>query len=30
MEKSPDMLKFLLTGLDKKYHPEYFNIEDYS
>ncbi|PID78186.1 MAG: long-chain N-acyl amino acid synthase [Deltaproteobacteria bacterium] len=30
MEKSPDMLKFLLTGLDKKYHPDGFDIEKYN
>lgn len=29
-KKSPSMLKFLLTGLEKEYHPSFFDIENFS
>ncbi len=27
IETNPDMLKIMLTGLEKKYHPQFFNVE---
>ena len=29
MENSPDMLKFLLTGVPRKYHPDFFDIDKF-